>query len=136
MPLVSNELLSQYWEPVATGPRAVADVSAMSVIAGLLATGAVPATGNWTSSAIPADGFVNVSIGLTSSQAGLIVFQRYLDQAGTIAQGAPITVALAAGVAAVLNATDQLIFRSFTLEVTNSGGSAATITNFAFLLMA
>ena len=77
-----------------------------------------------------------MACGLKSTQTGAINIQRFLDAAGTIWQGAVVTAVLVANTAAILNVSDGVIFRSFTLQITNSGGSAATISNFAFLMSA
>ena len=57
-------------------------------------------------------------------------------QAGLVPQGNPVTVAISAGVQALLNVNDGAICRSFTLAISNSSGSPATISNFAFLMSA
>ena len=131
MPLVSNELGSQYYEPFANGPNAQVDLSAWQYVQ---PSGTIAAAGNFTSGVLPGDGFRYISVGLTSSQNGSLQIQRYLDAAGTVAQGAAVTQTLTAATAAVLNVNDGLIFRSFTIKITNTGGSPATITNFAFLM--
>ena len=45
-------------------------------------------------------------------------------------------MALSANAAAILNVNDGLIFRSFTLQITNTGASPATVSAFAFLMSA
>jgi hypothetical protein len=129
MPLVSDEVTGEFWLPVASGPEMIADLSKF----GSFPPTSVP-TGGFQSGVIPSDGFKTFAIGITSSEPGALNVQRFLDAAGTIAQGAVSTVALTAGTAAVLNITDGLISRSFTLGVTNTGGAAATVTGFALLL--
>jgi hypothetical protein len=116
--------------------RGCADLSGFAAFAGLLSSNTIPASGNFTSGVIPADGFANFAAGITSSQNGQLSIQRYMDTAGNIAQGSPLSVSLTAATAASLNNNDTLIFRSFVLKVTNTGGSAATISGFALLLMA
>lgn len=96
----------------------------------------VAAGGKTTSSLIATDGYTRIACGVTSSQGGALVIQRYLDDAGTVPQGAPLSVTLAAGVANVLNAVDGNPFASFTVEVTNSGSAAATLSNFGLLIEA
>jgi hypothetical protein len=103
---------------------------------GYLPVGTIGAGSNFTSAVIQADGFNNISAAVTSTQTGVLSIQRFMDVAGTIAQGSALTKTLAANTAETLNNTDNLIFRSFTVEVSNTAGSAATISNFAMLLMA
>lgn len=89
----------------------------------------VAASGNTASPVLPSGGYQKLSVGATSTQTGQIQIQRYLDVAGTIAQGAAITASLTAGVAAVANVNDGLPFQSFKVTITNTGASAATLTN-------
>ena len=133
MPQVSNELGSQYWESMAIGPVAQADISAWSAL-GVPST--VPATGSWNSNLLRSDGFKMISVGATSSQAGTLSIQRYLDAAGLVAQGAAVSQSLSAGTPAVVNVVDGLPCQTFKITITNSSGSVATITNFACLLNA
>ena len=135
MPRVSSEVNSQYWEPVSTGPIAQVDLSSSAVL------GTVPssivASGSWTSNVTPTDGFQVIAVGVTSSQAGVLSVQRYLDIAGLVAQGGPVTQAMTAATPAVLNCSDHAPCQSFKISITNASGStAANITNFACLLNA
>ena len=135
MPQISSELNSQYWEPVATGPVAQADISAWSGVGGPPAT--IAAGANFTSPTIIADGFKLIAAAVTSTQAGAISVQRYIDRAGTIAQGAAVSTAITGGTPAVVNVgSDNLPFQSFVLKITNTGASTATISGFALLLNA
>jgi hypothetical protein len=97
-------------------------------------TGPVPASGNVISSLIRSAGLQVGAIGVTSTQAGAINVQRFLDDAGQVKQGAVLTQALSANTAGVLNITDGVPFASFTVQITNSGGSPATLTNLGILL--
>jgi hypothetical protein len=134
MPQVSNELGSQYWEPVATGPVAQCDVSAWPGTPVPPAT--IAAGGNFTSNVIVSDGFKAIAVGVLSSQAGAISIQRYLDRAGLVQQGAPISAVISAGVAQVCNSNDGLPFQSFKFVITNTGSAVANLSNFACLLNA
>ena len=137
MPRVSSELDTQYWEPVATGPIAQADISASALLGATLpTTGTIAASGNWTSSLLPADGFKCIGVGCKSTQTGAINIQRYLDTAGLVPVGAVLTAALTAATAQWLTNDDNTPFQSFTVQITNTGGSAATVTNFALVLNA
>ena len=83
-----------------------------------------------TSLLIQSCGYTKIAVGATNSVSGSIVVQRYLDQAGLIPQGAPITQALYAGVAGTLNVTDGVPFGSFTIQITGGG----SLTNVGALL--
>lgn len=135
MPLVSPERSAQYWEPVAGGPVAQADLSSATYAS---PQGTVPTTTPWyTSSVINADGFKFITVAATSSQAGAINVQLYVDATGTIKQGAVQTVAVLAATPVVLNVNASTTpFQSFTVQITNTGGSPANITNYALLMTA
>jgi len=96
----------------------------------------IGASSNWTSGLMFSMGFKALSVGLTSTQAGAINIQRYLDLAGTVVQGAASTVAIVANTAVVLNVYDNLPFTTFTIQVTNTGGSTATVNPFGALMNA
>lgn len=143
MPNTGTEATGQYWEPFAVGP--VAQVDLVSSDPGLLNPGAgnalptigtISAAGNWTSAVVYADGFKAIGVGAKSTQTGAINIQRYLDRAGLVPIGAVLTAALLANTAQWLSANDGVPFQSFTIQITNTGGSAATVTNFAALLSA
>ena len=52
------------------------------------------------SSLIVTEGYSLISVGITASQNGTMSVQRYLDAAGTVAQGAAVSVNLTAATAA------------------------------------
>ncbi len=83
-----------------------------------------------TSPLIQSNGYPNISVTATNSVAGTLVVQRYFDAAGTIPQGAAISVSLSAGVAGVLNSNDGVPFQSFTVQITGAG----TLSNVAMLM--
>ena len=139
MPVVGTEVLGQYYEPCATGPVAQIElVSTDPTLFGatLPTAGTIAASGNWLSSPIYADGFKSISVGVKSTQAGAINIQRYVDRAGTIPVGAVATAALVANTAGYLSVVDDVAYQSFTVQITNTGGSAATVTNFGVLMAA
>ncbi len=109
--------------PVSRGPVVQSEYSLADV--GLASTGTPTAP-------IMANGYKNVAVGLQTTVAGTLTMQRYLDQAATVPQGAPLTLALTANAAGTLNANDGAGFQSFTLSL--SGGGA--ISNFDILLSA
>lgn len=96
----------------------------------------VAASGSTLSPLIQTNGYTRIACGVTSSQGGSLVVQRYLDAAGTVPQGAALSVSLAAGVASVLNVIDGNPFASFTVEVTNTGSAVADLSNFGLLIEA
>lgn len=93
----------------------------------------VPANDSVVSEVIIANGYKAIAFACTSSQTGSVSIQRYLDQAGTIPQGAALTVSLTSSTAAVLNNSDNHPFQSLQITVANSTGSDATLTNCALL---
>ncbi|MGS1020255.1 hypothetical protein [Burkholderia gladioli] len=91
--------------------------------------GNVPANGNLAGPVLVSNGWKLFSVGLKSTQAGQISVQRFLDLAGTVPQGAAVTAALTANTAASATVgTDGLPFASVQVTVTNSSGSAATLS--------
>lgn len=96
----------------------------------------IAASGNSTSVLIPSLYFPHIVFGVTSSQNGAVNIQRYIDKAGTVVQGAVVTVALTGGTAAVIDSADGKGFASFTIQITNTGAAAANITLMSLLLLA
>jgi hypothetical protein len=124
-----TELESQYWEPVAQGPVAQADLSALlSVPATILAAG------TFTSPVIYADGFKSIAAAVTLTQAGSIQVLPFIDAAGTVPQTAPVATVLAANVSNVNNLISGVPFQSFQVQIKNTGGSTGTVSGFACLL--
>jgi hypothetical protein len=97
----------------------------------------VPASGNLPGNVIVSNGWKLFSVGLKSTQAGQISIQRFLDLAGTVPQGAAVTASLTANTAAYATVgTDGLPFASVQVTVSNSGASAATLSNVQGLFQA
>lgn len=94
----------------------------------------IAASGNFTSGVIPANGYKVLAIGVTSSQAGSLNVNRYLDPVGTILVTTQSTTALTAATAAVVVLNDGKPFSSFTYQITNTGASTATVSGFYVLL--
>ena len=137
MPIVSTELESQYWEPVGNGPVALVDLSAWPGLSPSGPPGAtIAASSSYQSGVIPSNGFKAIGIGVTLNQAGSITIQRFLDAAGNVPVGAPITAAITASTAQWATVNDGTPFRSFKFQISNSGTSAANISNFGCLLSA
>jgi hypothetical protein len=133
MPWVDPQQNSEYIQPRSVGP--------VMLTTPLFATNNGPpatiaASGAWDSGILTGDGYKALSAGVTSTQAGAITITRYIDQAGTVQQGAAASTTLVASTAAVVNVTDGLPFASFRIRVTNTGGSTATISGFAALMAA
>lgn len=124
----------EYDKIAARGPRAeyVPTEELLSQIPASIA-----ASSNWTSELISADGFYDFVLGLKSSQAGAINMLRYIDDAGTVVlDGTAPTQALTANTAAVFIEQDGKPYASFKIQITNTGASAATISNVAALMSA
>lgn len=88
--------------------------------------------GNWQSGLMPA-GFGGLVVGATLSQTGTITIQRYADLAGNVPVGAAITQAMTANTAAWAGVNDGLPFISWSVEISNTSGSAGNLTNVALL---
>jgi hypothetical protein len=101
-------------------------------------TAQVPASGQLASPVILSNGWKLFALGLTSTQAGTVSVQRFLDTAGTVPIGAGVSAALTAATAQSLSigTADTIPFQSFQVTVTNSSATAATLSNVAGLLQA
>jgi len=122
--------LSEQPAPVSQGPSCQALVPAS--VHGLPAT--IPGSGTVTSNLIVGDGYQKIAAGLKSSQAGSLSILRFLDEAGTVPQTAFTPTTLSANTAAQNNVNDGLPFASFQVQITNSSGTPANLTNLAILL--
>ncbi len=122
----------EFYDILAVGPAAQVVIPAVQL--GL--TSPIAASGSVTSDAIPANGFKVIAFGITSSQAGSVLIQAYLDEAGTIAAGVATAGTLVAGTPFVINISG-ITMSTFRITVTNgSGSSVATLTNVIVLLQA
>jgi hypothetical protein len=117
---------------VAIGP--VVQQPVPTGVHGLAST--IAASGSITSNLLFAEGYKALAVGATSTQNGQIQVQRYLDDGGLVAQGAPVTSALSANTPGVVNITDGQPFSSYKVTITNTGGSTATLSNVAILQQA
>lgn len=122
--------LPEFYQTTASGPALQYQVPAAahqlptSVAAGRTASSAV----------IPSDGYQKIALSVTSTEAGTLTLQRYLDASGTVPQGAALQASIAAGQPALVNAVNGLPFQSLTVSVSNSGGTGANLTNLVVLL--
>lgn len=88
---------------------------------------------NWLSGLIFNDGYRYITLALTSTQAGAANIQQYVNLAGTIAR--PVsTTAIVANTPLIVDISDLKPFTSMTVQITNTSGSAATITGFQLIL--
>ena len=88
-----------------------------------------------TSNLILSDGMEIGAVGVTSTQGGMITVQRYLDDAGTIKQGAALAQAIRRQLCCDPGDYGRQSFlRSFTVDISNTGLSTATLSNLGILL--
>lgn len=111
----------EYVNPVAVGPTLESTPSPSPPIT------AIPASGNYQSARYVANGNYDLIIALKSTQAGALNVQRYVDESGLLTLGAVDTVAIVANTTAVLLINDGKPIGSFTFQITNTGGSPATV---------
>jgi hypothetical protein len=134
---VPSALLAQFYEPFASGPSAQVDLSAWT---GLSASGVPPATiaggGNFTSIPIICAGWKTIAVGARLSQIGTITIQRYLDRAGLVPIGAPVSAALVANTSQWATVSDNLPFQSFVFAINNTSGSTGNLDRFSALVQA
>jgi hypothetical protein len=101
MPWADLEQNGGFIQPFAVGPVMQAVPVPQNPPAGTIA-----ANGTLDLGLMPSDGYKVLAIGVTLSNAGSIVVQRYIDANGTVPQGAAVTGALVAATAGILNVTD------------------------------
>lgn len=87
-----------------------------------------------TTRVFPSNGFSKIAVGLTATQSGNILVNRYLDESGQVAQGAAVSIAVVGGTPVVLNVVDGKPFGSFTVAVQNTSGAASTISALSVLV--
>ena len=97
----------------------------------------IPGSSQVTSALIVTGGYGLIGAAVTSSQAGAIKIQPFLDDGGTMALPL-ITQALTAGAMAVVtNASSAPVpFQSVQIIITNSSASLANLSGFGLLLQA
>lgn len=95
----------------------------------------IAGSGNWSSGLMFNDGYRYVTIALTSSQAGLLTLQTYLDLAGTIPRPQTPT-AIVAATLLILDLADLKPFVSYTITVSNSSGTPAVVSVLQVVLSA
>lgn len=105
------------------GPRTAETYVVDSTIVNLPSSVAI--SSNVSSSVFSILGWPNGAVGVTSTQAGTLTVQRYLDAAGTLPLGAVITASLTANTAASVSWADGLPAQSIKITVSNSSASAA-----------
>lgn len=101
----------------------------------------IAAGSNWNSGVMVGDGCRNVSFAVQSTQGGSVIFQTYLDLAAAIPRPTPSTTSLTANTLVIVDllataATPLLPFVSWTLQISNTGGSVAALTFFQMILSA
>lgn len=115
------------------GPTLQVFLNGSSTALGLAAT--IPESSNINSNVINCNGYKSFSFGVTSSQAGALSIQRYIDQAGTIAIGSAITGSISAATPLTVNNHDGVPFGSLQINITNTSGSTtANLTGVLLLL--
>lgn len=99
---------------------------------GLASTVASGATAN--SNVIRTLGQNKGSVGLTSSHAGTLSVQRYVDANAITPLSTALTVAVVAGTPVSVGWADGLPSGSIVVSFVNSAGAVATLTNVSVLL--
>lgn len=105
------------------------------IIPNPLMTTIAATSGVWNSGLIYSDGYRYLTVALTSSQAGSLVITQYVDTLGLIPRTA-VTTAIVGATPLIVDIADLKPFQTFTVSISNTGGSAATVTNLYILLSA
>jgi hypothetical protein len=131
---MSRQLSANEYSPITThGPKA--EYVPKQLLADLAAIVNIAHGGNFTTNVYSADGFYDFVLGLTASQTGSLIMQRYIDDAATVALDAGQSLSLSAATAGVLTVTDGKPFATFTVEITNTNGSLSTTLSSIAALM-
>jgi len=85
------------------------------------------ATGN--SSVFRTEGCTSGAVGVTSSHAGTLSVQRFVDEGGVTSLSTPLTVAVVANTPIAVGWADGLPCGSIVVSFINSAGAAANLTN-------
>jgi hypothetical protein len=100
--------------------------------------GTVPATiaasGTYTTPVLQTYGMPHIAVSASLTQTGTISVQPYLDVAGTIANGSPITKAMTASTLTILDNVGTTITQSITVSIINTIATIATLSSFAVVI--
>lgn len=127
------ELSGEYFTINAAGPAAQTTIPQSTPPA---APTTILNAGNFSTGIIVSNGYKVIAVGVTSSGAGALNIQRYLDREGTIPVIAVSTTALVAATPLVVIISDTTPFASFSIVITNTSGSTATVSKFYCLMQA
>lgn len=92
----------------------------------------IAASGTFTSGVVPTYGMSHVAVSAQIDQVGSIVVQPYLDAAGTIPNGAPVTKALTASTLAVLDNVGTVVTQAITVAIVNGATVVANLASGKF----
>lgn len=121
--------------PLAYGQAAPTYVGPAFVsVSPLIFPDSIDAGGSWSTGYLSMQGLRGITAAATSTQAGSISIQRYADAAGQIAVGSAISQAITANTPATVSVNDGLPAGFFKVTISNTGASAATITNPAIVM--
>lgn len=118
--------------PVSMGD--VAQVELLPAMFGLAES--IDASDTIVSNIVCSGGYKAFAFSAKGTETGTISIQRYLDQAGTIPQGAALTGSMTAATDTVVNCVDGKPFQSLKVSIENTGGDVSTLTNMILLLQA
>jgi hypothetical protein len=79
-------------------------------------------------------GYGGLAAAAKLDKTGVLVLQRYIDPAGTIAIGDPISQAMTANVQATVAVRDGLPFSAFIVTIQNTSGDLGTLSGTALLM--
>lgn len=119
--------------PVDIGPVLQVPLTAQQI--GLATS--IPASSE-VSTLLQTAGYKRFSIGVQSTQDGVLTIERFMDQEGIISQDndTDYTAPIVADELVNINLTDDKPFQSIKITVSNSSGSTATLSPFLVLLQA
>ena len=107
--------------------EAAANTAAINELTLFTTPGSVPASGNVQSSIINTHDYEQAAFGFLAGGDLTASIQAYLDEAGTIPVGSPVTLS-AAATSGVVQLPSGTIFRSVQVTLSNAGTSAVSLT--------
>jgi hypothetical protein len=112
-----------------SAPDALYDATSELALPAAIAPGTT-----WISPILPALGMKHTAIGITSTQGGTLTITPFLDLAGNIAGGSPVTASIVANTPLIKDSVSSTLYQSFSVSISNTGSVAATLSKVIMLL--
>ena len=125
-----NALRGQMRRELGATPPPIVDVT--SWISNLLPA-AIPPVSTFTTPVLPSLGQPHCAIAAILSQGGTLTLSRYVNSLGELLSGT-VVQQVTAGSAAVLDSSASSLYQSWSVAISNTAASAATLSSFCAVL--